>query len=349
MTYELESHHERRFMAKYCDRWCYFGNGTPATQQQTQSQSADVAPWSGAIPYIDTGLQASQDLYNQGGPQYYPGQTYAPENAGQSSAISGLENTAAQTAPLTSQIGSTASSIMGGPTTANPSNSFFQGLTTGNGPGSDTLNSFSNGSMLSAQNPYFQQVADTTAANVLPGINAQFANAGRGSSGLAARAASEGLGDAIGGLAYNNYQQGLGQQQSAATSLAGLGVQGAQGLSTNYQNSVNNTLNSATTGANLTSLLQSLGINANTAGLAAATTQQGLDQQPITAAMNQYNYNQQLPYENLQNYISNITGQTQGDHSTTSTGTTSGTSTPAQPSFWNQLLGAGATAASFFV
>lgn len=285
-------------------------NGTPATSQQTSS----TAPWSGAVPYINQGLSAAQNLYQQGGPAYYPGQTYAPENSLQSGAITSLND-----------IGT---GLASGTAANNPSNSFFQGLSTGSGsvPGLSTLNDYASGQYLSADNPYFQQVANTTAANVLPGINAQFANAGRGSSGLASRAASEGLGDAIGGLAYNNYQQGLTQQQAAANSLANYGIQGAQGLSTNYQNNINNQL---------------LGASAQQQ---AGNAQQTFDQQPITAAMNEYNYNAQLPYQNLQNYIANISAQVGGDHSTTS----SGTSTPAQPSFWNQALGAGLTAASFF-
>lgn len=312
----------------------------PATQQST----SETAPWSGAIPYINQGLSSAQSLFNQGGAAYYPGQTVAPETSGQAAGISGLENIGSQMAPQLSQLGGAASNLLGGTQNNNPSNSFFQGLTTGNGPGLSTLNDYASGKYLSADNPYFQQVADTTRANVLPGINAQFANAGRGSSGLAARAASEGVGDAIGGLAYNNYQQGLTQQQNAAQSLAGYGVQGAQGLSQNYQNNVNNNLNSVTTGANLTSLLQSLGIGSSQAALQGGTAQQTLDQQPLTAAQTQYNYNANLPYQNLQNYIANISAQVQGDHSMTS----NGTSTPAQPSFWNQALGAGLTAASFF-
>lgn len=312
--------------------------GTPATKQTSSS----TAPWSGAVPYIDQGLSAAQDLYNQGGPAYYPGQTYSPENAGQSGAISSLEGISNQFAPQTGQIGADASSLLSGTAANNPSNSFFQGLSTGSGsiPGLNTLNSFSNGDMLSAQNPYFSQMANTLTAQVLPGINAQFANAGRGSSGLAARAASEGLGDSIGNLAYQNYQQGLTQQQSAANQLAGYGIQGAQGLSTNYQNNIANQLS----GANLTSLLQQLGITGAQAGLTGATAQQGLDQNAINDQVTRYNYNAQLPYQNLQNYIASISGQVGSDHSTT--GTT--TSTPAQPSFWNQALGAGLTAASIF-
>lgn len=309
--YELESDHEFRIRAKYCDRWCYFGSGIPAKTETTTNN----APWSGATPYISSGLSAAQDLYNQGGPQYYPGQTYAPENAAQSGSLTSLEN-----------IGN---GLASGTAANNPSNSFFQGLSTGSNsiPGLSTLNNYANGNYLSADNPYFQQMANTVTANVLPGINAQFANAGRGNSGLAARAAGEGVADSIGGLAYNNYQQGLTQQQNAANSLAGYGITGAQGLSTNYQNNIANQL------------------TGGTAALQAGTTQQGLDQASIADQMARYNYNAQLPYQNLQNYIANISGQIGGTGSSSSTQTAQ----PAQPSFWSQALGTGLTAASFFV
>lgn len=358
--------HQSRFMAKYCDRWCYFGSPSPATTQTTTSN----APWSGAVPYINTGLQSASDLYAAGGPQYYPGQTYAPENAAEQAGATGLSNIQSQFAPtLTAAQGDMTNAgdisqtvagqdqgIAGQTAANNPSNSFFSGLATGSNsiPGLSTLNNYSNGSMLSAQNPYFQQMAGQVIANTLPEINAQFANSGRGNSGLAASAAAQGVGNAVGGLAYQNYQQGLGQQQSAADTLAGLSEQGAQGLGANYQNSISNQLNAGSqqlsagnlglSAAQLGPLLQSMGINAATAGLTGGQAQQTFDQQPITAAMNQYNYNAALPYTNLQNYIANITGQIGG----TGTSTSSGTSTPAQPSFFNQLLGAGATAASFF-
>lgn len=287
------------------------GGSKPATTNTTTNN----APWSGAVPYINQGLESASSLYNQGGPAYYPGQSYAGENSGQRTALNDLTGVG--------------NALANGTGANNPSNSFFQGLSTGSNsiPGLSTLNDYASGKYLSAENPYFGQMADTLKANILPGINAQFANAGRGSSGLAARAASEGLGDSIGGLAYQNYQQGLGQQQSAANSLANFGIQGAEGLGQNYQSNIGNQL---------------LGAQAS---LGAATTQQGLDQGAINDQMARYNYNAQLPYQNLQNYIANISGQIGGTGSTTSTEK----ATPAQPSFFNQLLGAGLTAASFFL
>lgn len=267
-------------------------------------------PWSGSLPYITDALSSAQNLYGQGGPQYYPGQTYAPENTAEQTGISNLQNQ--------SQSGlSLGNSLENSSATNNPAYSFFQNLTSGSGadPGISTLQDYASGKYLTADNPYFSQMANTLTAQVLPGINAQFANAGRGVSGLASRAASEGLGDSIGNLAYQNYQQGLTQQQAAANSLAGYGITGAGDLSNLYQNNIANQLS----GANL-------GLSSAAAGLAAGQTQQGFDQASITDAMNRYNYNQQLPYQTLQNYISEINALNPSG----------GTSTTTQPYFQNQ-------------
>src|SRR5690606_32498977 len=53
--------------------------------------------------------------------------------------------------------------------------------------------------------PYFSGMADRITAKVLPGIDSRFAASGRLGSGLHGRAVGEGLGDAIGSLAYQNY------------------------------------------------------------------------------------------------------------------------------------------------
>jgi len=283
-------------------------NGTPATN----NSASITAPWSGAVPYLSQGLSGAQNLYQSGGPQYYPGQTYAGANPSYNQAITNLSNVGNAAATSTPQ--------------NNPANSFFSGAMQGNGPGLDTLRGYANGDYLRAGNPYFSQMADTVRANVLPGINAQFAGAGRGTSGLAARAAGQGLGDAIGGLAYNNYQQGLGQQQNAANSLATFGQQSAGASSNIY----NQTLQNQLAGGN--------------AQMLAGQTQQGLEQGYLTDAQNRWNYNQNMPMKNLQDYIRNITGQVAGTGQTTSTGTAQ----PAQPGFWNQLGATALGVGSFF-
>lgn len=344
---------------------CKDDGAKPATATQTQTN----APWSGALPYINQGLQGAQSLYQQGGQQYYPGQTYAGTNEALNSGINQLNNIGSTYAGLnqsastgiqnagniSSSVADWAKAVGSNGTAENPANSFFQSLSQGQGPGLSTLQDYANGKYLSADNPYFQQMSDNIKAQVLPSINGAFSQAGRGVSGLAGRAQGQGLGDAIGSLAYNNYQQGLSQQQSAAQALAGYGVQGGQGLADIYQNAINNRFTGGQQqlaagqlglqAAQLAPSIQNMGINAGNASLLAGTTAQGLQQGALTDNQNRWNAMQNQPYQNLQDYIRNITGQISGTGSASSTGTTA----PAQPSFFNQALGGGLAAASFFV
>ena len=346
---------------------CKDDGAKPATATNT----TDKAPWSGAVPYINQGLEQSKNLYNAGGPAYYPGQTYAGTNDAMKEGLSSLANINSTYDPLRQaaggavtgaigagqNVGSNANSIMAGRATDNPGYSFFSGMTRGDRsqPGIDTLTKYANGDMLSAENPYFKQMSDSIRAQVLPSINGQFSQAGRAYSGLAGRAQGEGLGDAIGKLAYDNYQTGMGYQRQAASDLAGYGERGATGMSNMYNQNITDRLNAGNQGisagnlglnaAQIAPSIQNMGINAGNAALLAGTTQQGLEQGVWDDAQKRWNYNQNLPYENLRNYIANITGQTTGTGSSTS----SGVESPAQASYWNQALGTGLAAASFFV
>ena len=315
-----------------------------STQTTTTS-----APWSGQQPYLTSGFQQAQNLFNQGGPQYYPGQTYAGPTGLQLQGIQneadiGLGGTQAQNAANPALSNILGNNWLG----ANPSNSLYQNAASGgmnvntggyfspiasgqqtNTMGQDTLNQFASGGMLSANNPYFQQMAATTAANVMPQLQSQFDAGNRLDSGLATRAASEGLSDSIGGMAYQNYQQGLGQAQSAASNLSQIGQQnignqmqaanalsnlgfgnigtqltGAQGLGQNFQGAAGQQLSAL----GLAPQIGNMSYQQAGALQDAGQTTQGLNQQAITDAMNRWNYQQQQPYQNLQNYMQNIQG-----------------------------------------
>lgn len=368
---------------------CCFGGTKPAGTTETVQKSD---PWSGQQPYLTSGFAAAQDIYNQGGPQYFPGQTYAGSNPQLQGGINALTNIGMYGTPGQRGAIDTVNSITD-PNflNSNPSNGtynsaanggmnvntggYFQPIASGevsNTGGADTFNALSNGSltntggvgtlrnfangnMLSAKNPYFQQMAATTAANVQPTIEGQFAAGNRSDSGLGARALGLGLGDAIGGLAYNNYQQGLQQQESAANSLANIGQQnignrlagatnlanlgqqnignrlaagnaltslgfgnnntrlaGAAGQAQNFQSGIGDQL----TAASYAPTLANMAYNQAGAFTGAGTQQQGLDQAAINDAVSRYNYQQQLPYSNLANYMNMIQGNYGGTSST---------------------------------
>lgn len=147
-------------------------------------QKAD--PWAGQQPYLTDVMQQAQGLQQNNPLQYFPGQTFA-----------GLSPETEQSLQMQTQRALAGS----------PLNNAAQGNLT------DTLN----GKYLDInQNPYLMPAADQIMSKVLPQINSQFASSGRGNSGLAARAASQGATDAIGGLAFQNYNAERTNQQRSA-------------------------------------------------------------------------------------------------------------------------------------
>jgi hypothetical protein len=309
----------------------------------TTKSTSESSPWTGAVPYINKGLSAASGLYDTGGPAYYPGQTFAGSNNVLQAGIHDLGNIGDDYSGVRNVASGAVTGIANGSAGDNPATSFFSGLTRGDSsiPGLDTLGKYARGDYLSAENPYFSEMADSVRAKVLPSINGAFSQAERGISGMAGRAQGEGLGDAIGALAYDNYKTGQDRQTGAATTLANLATTGGTNLSSIFQNNNSQRLQAAS----MAPSIQNMGINAGNARLLAGTTQQGLEQGQLDDWKQRYDYNQGLPFTNLQNYINNITAQTRGTGSTAS----SGTGTPAQPSYWNQALSAGLGAASFFV
>jgi len=53
------------------------GGGSGGTQQTATSFSSETGPWSPQVPHILTGFDQARKLYEQGVPDYYPGETLA--------------------------------------------------------------------------------------------------------------------------------------------------------------------------------------------------------------------------------------------------------------------------------
>lgn len=156
------------------------------TQSENKTQQTD--PWAPAQPSVQRGLSAANDVFTQRqNQQFFPGQTYADFAPETEQALTGMTNRAQAGSPLVKSA---------------------QGMV------GDTLN----GNYLSAGNPYFSQMSDRITSEVLPSITSQWAKAGRGTgNSQVVEAASRGLGDSIGQLAYQNYGQERSNQMNAAT------------------------------------------------------------------------------------------------------------------------------------
>lgn len=180
------------------------GKRAPA-QQTTQT----VEPWAEAKPFLTYGMQQARNLYdNNGGFNYYPGQT-----------VVGFDPATQASLDRTQQ-----RAMSGSPVTRNA-----QGL----------IDRTVQGQFLNA-NPYLDGAIDTASRGlvrnfnqaVVPGLNASFSRAGRYGSGAQASAFGAAssdlatqLGDISGRMAYQNFGDERSRMQQAAAMAPQLAAQ----------------------------------------------------------------------------------------------------------------------------
>lgn len=254
----------------------FFGGGGPSGNTTTVQKSD---PWSGQQPYLSFGMQQAQNLYNTGGPQYYPGTTYAPATQAQNTAIANQIGVAGND-PLTNPALNFATNSLGGNyLNSNPENA--------------ALTPYTSGAMLSAQNPYFQNMAQSVAAATEPGLAGQFTQGNRMNSPGAAYGVTSGVANAIGNLGYQNYQEGQQNQ------LAALGQVGQ-----NYNTATGRQEQSLA----LAPYTQQLPYTDTSQMYNAGAQQQQLSQNVINDALTRYNYQQTEPYNLLNFFNQSIAG-----------------------------------------
>lgn len=206
------------------------------------------------------------------------------------------------------------------------------------------LNAYAQGDYVAQDNPYTQDLVDSITADVLPGIQAQFINSGTLSSPEAARASAEGVTEGIAPELFARQQQEEQNQIAAANALAGRYMQGgalqaetannaqqaglqgrslqqqaAGGLSQTYQSGIDDQLAAIGLMPQTYQGMFAPGQNL----FAAGTTQQQLQQQQINDSVARWNFEQSLPWDMLNQYIGQVTGNY------------GGTSTLTQPYFTN--------------
>lgn len=139
----------------------------------------------------------------------------------------------------------------------------------------NALTGIESGNMLSAGNPYFQSMANAIGQGIAPTVNSSFESNGRYGSGANVQALSSTMANTIAPLAFQNYQSGL---------------------------------NNVVQGAALTPGIQSSQLQGIGALQDAGTQEQQQSQSQLNDLVNRFNYGQMLPYNQLQQYESGITG-----------------------------------------
>lgn len=263
-----------------------------AVQSTTSTSSIDPA----LLPYLTQGLERAQSLFLTGEqPAFFPGQTYVSPSAATTESIAQQEAVARQQSPLLQQA----------------QNAYMQSA--------QGIGQTAGGSFLNA-NPYQQQMMQAAtrplqqsfSEQVLPGISSLYSKSGRLGSGSMERAlgtATEGYGRALGDITANiagtQYQAERGLQQQAQMGLTNIAQAAPSIYGQQYLPS------------------QALG--------QVGAQQEALSSQALQDQMARYNFQQQLPYQQLQGYLSSVYGSPMGSY---------GTQTTQQPTYNNTTTNA---------
>lgn len=203
-----------------------FGGNDKAKTVTTQE------PWSGVQPYLTQAYNQAKNIYSQGAPGYYPGQTTAPMSGYTEGALDSMFNRGLQGSP-----------------TVNAAKQMTTDTLQGNYLNS---NQYLQGAINAAQQPLIQNWQNT----VMPGLDSMYSSAGRYGSGAqdashqqAASTLGQQLGNISSQMSYQNYgderarmmQAGLMAPSLAAQDYADIGsmLQAGQGFDQFNQGMIN--------------------------------------------------------------------------------------------------------------
>lgn len=228
-------------------------------------------------PYLQMGLQRAQQLFLTGQqPQLFPGQMYVSPSEQTLSALSQQEALARGAQP-TLQAAQEAYRASLGQLGQTAAGGFLQG------------SPMQQRAIEAATRPITQQFE----SQVLPGISSGFSRAGRYGSGAMQRAQSaateaygRALGDVGANIAYQDYTRERGLQQQAQLAQSAL----AQAAPSFFQASF---------------------LPAQALGQVGAA-REAIAAQPLQEQMQRFQYGQQLPYQQLQGFLSSVYGTPMG-------------------------------------
>ena len=299
---------------------------------QQQTTTSEIDPM--LKPYISYGLDEAKTLYQAGAPEYYPGQTYVDPSAATTSGLEAAQARATAGNPLIPQAQNTISGLQ---SAVNPALSSYQTLQGGGTnlalPGTQTTAS---GNYLSAGNPYFASMMSSAAAPVISeyekatqNLNSTAAQSGRYGSGAQAQMQSDAtsnLADALsrqaGQLAYQNYGQERGLQESAIGRLGNISntqfsnqLAAAQGLGNLSETQAQRQMSAASAAPQLAQAdygdIQQL--------MNVGKTQEDYSRQALQGDIDRYQYGVNAPQQQLGSYLSAAYGAPAPINSTTTT------------------------------
>jgi hypothetical protein len=236
------------------------------------------------LPYLTQGLERAQSLFLTGQqPEFFPGQTYVSPSAATTESLAQQEALARQQSPVLQQAQQAYTSSLG-----------QIGQTAGGG--FLNANPYQQAMMEAATRPLTQQFSQS----VLPGISSLYSKSGRLGSGsmeralgTATEAYGRSLGDITANIAGTQYQQERGLQQQAQLQQAQL--------------------------ASLAPQMYGQQFIPSQALAQVGAQQEAISAQPLQEQLARYQFGQQLPYQQLQGYLSSVYGTPLGSYGTQTT------------------------------
>lgn len=319
-------------------------------------------PWEEAQPYILQGYQEAQKLYESGGPQFFPGQTYISPSEATTQALNLAEQRAMAGSPLLKQAQSAAGNLMsatnpyaaqiaalGANPSVDPSADFYRSIMESGASPEEAMaltRRTASGEYLNG-NPYLEgalsranRLATESYQEGLRGLQSQASAAGRYGSGAMGQQVAKGQDVFARALteqnqqAYmQNYAAERAAQEAAIGRLGGYEQQGIQnrfaaagGLSAGAQQGIANQLAALgaagqMSAADLNRQMQAAQLAPQLAEqdyldmqklLMVGQAREGYDATALQDQMARWNYEQNLPYQQLQRYQSAISGYPMG-------------------------------------
>lgn len=274
-----------------------------ATTYATTTQQSGPPAWQ--VPYLQQGLQYSQNLLNAGAPQYYPGQTVTPFSQQTEQAMQGIQQRAQAGTPGVAQGQQYVANQLSQPVQSQ----FGQAQN----PYASGANPFGG-----ATNPYLDQMFNRAAQQSRGALESEFARAGRNVN-AAAPIRGEQLNNLATSIYGGAYDQERNRQYGYAGQQLGIGAQGYENAQSRQLSDIQNQR-----GNNLSAISQIPGLQQSgyydwqqLANVGAA--QEGLTNRYQTDAQNRWNYEQQAPGMQLDQYLQRIGAVNGGQQGSTTT------------------------------
>ena len=273
------------------------GSSSPSKTTQTTEPPAFIKP------FLQTGAQRADALFQQGGPQFFPDSTVVPFSPQTQQALQLTQQRALNGSPVVDAAQNYAQRTLN---TA-PSSQFGSAVN----PFGQQAQQFTG-----EQNPYLDATFNRAADQVQNRLQTSFAGAGRNVGAARAPAALE-LNDLANQIYGGAYESERGRQLSELQQLRGIGAQGFENAQSRGLDDIQQQRQLQLMSANLAPDLAQQDFADLAALEGVGGRYEDLQGRQLQDQIDRFNFGQEAPQMNLDRYLQRITGSFPGGMQTT--------------------------------